>query len=1093
MILEDNFRIRAFSVFVLVMLFITAIYLLLVIPPQKKMRDLQMSKRLTEQKAFVSQRIKQSNQLYQEKIRHFISNQAISAAFAGGDKKRLKNEVQPFMAVLEIENPYFFIINFYKEDNSPFLLMQGMAEVDVPETGFSYVTLTNELQTSHFGYEFCGQGLYYKIVRPLFYQNQYIGCVEFGIRDIEIIEQLMKDFQIVPSAYFRKDEFYKINLDLPDWDYTTIEVFLTYYDDDDLFEEALSSNENLEDRVIIAGGKSYLFSNFGEFRDYADNLLGGLYAGVEVSDIQKTYRNFLKYQITGIALIVIIVLLIFYFFFGYFFEKIYDLKRTLDKKIAERSREIIDTNNQLNLIFNTTSNGMRLIDKDYNILRVNKAFSTMSGYTVEEAEGKKCYELFPSDKCHTPDCSLAKIMMGEEKVEFRSENTNKANVLVPTIQTSVPLRGSDGNIYGIIEDLKDLTELIKTEEALRQSEKEFSMFMDDLPLGVFIKDKDSRALYLNKYMDSVFDKANCLGNRPGDIFPAAIAKRVLREDALVLNGENVLVEEALQDKHGKERIYMTHKFLLSDSVKGKRIGGISIDITRRKEAEKQLNLLSSAVQFTPVCVVITNYEGEIEYVNHAFHTLTGYTFEEVAGKSINMLGSGLHEENFFKEMWDTIKSGNNWHGQVQNQRKNGELYWERLSISPVKDNEGEIRYFIAIKEDNTQQKEFEDRLNEAKEKALESDRLKTAFLTNFSHEIRTPMNAIVGLTELLVNNKIPNAEKLELKNNIQENSRILLKLINDIINISKIDAGLVQAEETECFLNQMLDGLLVEFETKLQIASNSNRKVILKKANPHNDFNIVADEKRLREVFSNLLENAIKFTPEGHIEFGYVLKDENTLLFYVKDTGVGIPEDKLDAVFERFKTADDTLTRTYGGTGLGLAISRSLVELMSGKIWVRSNPNKGSTFFFTLPYKISIEGIERERTTGKHPDMPELSGKTILVADGVNANYLLIEAALKKTHANVLWAKNGKEALEITKFKLVDLVIMDVELAGMSGIDALLEMKKVRQDLPVIMQTAFSIPEQIEKCIQAGCDGYILKPVNIRQLAEKISDFLKQG
>lgn len=1092
MILDNNFRTRSFFVFVAIMVTLGALYLLLIIPPQKRIRDVQIEGRMLELRNNVSQRILQSNELYREKIRHFISNQAIAAAFSEGDRALLKREVQPFMAILEMEQPYYFIINFYQADGTPLLLMQGMREISVPETGTLYVNLANEYQKSFFGYEIIGRGIYYKIVRPVFFENRYIGCIEFGIRDAEIIKQLRKDFNIIPAAYFRISEFSKINWENHDWDYISDSVIYTFYANRSLILQALKDAEAGREKIIFSDGKAYLFMNFGEFRDYGENLLGGLFCGVDVSDILSSYKKFLTYQLIGIIAIILVILAIFYIFFGFFFEKIYDLKRTLDKRIAERSKEIIDTNNQLNQIFNTTTNAMRMVDKDFNVLKVNQAFTTISGFSPEEVEGKKCYEVFPGEHCHSENCALSRILKGEEKVEYRSDNQNKNGHKIPLIQTAVPLRGNDGEIYGIIEDLKDLTELIRTEEALKQSEKDFSMFMDDLPLGVFIKDETSRALYLNNYMDSVFGKSNCLGKRPGDIFPSQIAKRVLREDDRVLKGEIVVVEEALQDKNGDNRVYMTHKFLLRDAKRGNRIGGISIDITKKIEAERMINLLSMAIENTPVCVVITNIDGDIEYANQAMEALTGYTYEEVAGENIRIFGSGLHEEDFFREMWETIKSGNDWKGQVQNRRKNGELYWERLSISPVKDLDGNIKHFIAIKEDNTQQKEFESQLNEAKDKAMESDRLKTAFLTNFSHEIRTPMNAILGLTEILINNKLNTEEKNEFSSNIRENSKALLKLIDDIIDISHIDAGLVELNENNCYINRVLDEVYETCRDKLDKSGRNGLKLSVKKANPLPDFSISVDEIRVKQVLNNLLENAIKFTEEGSIDFGYVFKDENTLLFFVKDTGPGIPEDKLDTIFERFQSVDETLTREHRGTGLGLAISKSIVGMMSGKIWVRSNPNQGSAFFFTIPLKLAAIETDLTSGMGKVPQLSELEGKTVLVADEIHANYLLIETALKKNSASVLWAKNGREALEeVTRSKSVDLVIMDVELPVLSGLDALIEIKKIKSTLPVIMQTAFSVPDQLEKCIQAGCDGYITKPINIKQLIDKMGDCLK--
>ena len=370
------------------------------------------------------------------------------------------------------------------------------------------------------------------------------------------------------------------------------------------------------------------------------------------------------------------------------------------------------------------------------------------------------------------------------------------------------------------------------------------------------------------------------------------------------------------------------------------------DISERIKSEKQLKLLSKAVDQSPITVVITNKEGDIEYVNPQFTEVTGYSSDEVIGKNPRLLQSGNQTKEFYKNLWETILAGNDWHGEFQNKKKDGDPYWESAVISSVMNTHGEIAYFFAVKEDITEKKKIVADLINAKEKAEESDRLKSAFLTNMSHEIRTPMNGIMGFSDLLREPNLSGELQQEYISAIEKSGARLLDVINDIIEISKIESGLINTAISETNINEQTEYIYNFFKPEVgQKGIEFSVKNVLK----YQDAIIKADGAKIEVILSHLLKNAIKFTHTGSIEFGYKKKGEY-LEFFVKDTGVGIQKEHVEIIFERFRQGNESLSRYYEGVGLGLTISKAYVKILGGKIWVESEVNKGSTFFFTIPY-----------------------------------------------------------------------------------------------------------------------------------------------
>lgn len=394
--------------------------------------------------------------------------------------------------------------------------------------------------------------------------------------------------------------------------------------------------------------------------------------------------------------------------------------------------------------------------------------------------------------------------------------------------------------------------------------------------------------------------------------------------------------------------------------------------------------------------------------------------------------------------------------------------------------------------DSTLRNKYIETLKNETQRAINSDKHKSSFLANMSHEIRTPMNSIIGFANLLSSPQVPDEHKVQFVQYIQSSGQILLNLIDDIIDVAKIEAGEIKLKQDICSPHKIIKELVSTFEGYKQ--GMGKESIQLQVKNTHNELTFKTDSFRVRQIMSNLISNAIKFTEKGSVTVSVEVIAERAVRFSVEDTGVGLTKEELNTIFERFKRTKNSESKNIAGTGLGLSISKNLVELLGGQMWVSSEPGVGTKFWFELPYIRIIENNSKSPalTSSSNKDSYNWSDRTFLIAEDDDNSYVLLKEILIKTGARLVRAINGKEVVEAVKFsEEIDLILMDIQMPYQNGFESTRQIKELNPHIPVIAQTALAMQGDKEKSILAGCDDYISKPIQPEKLLCKISQFLK--
>lgn len=493
---------------------------------------------------------------------------------------------------------------------------------------------------------------------------------------------------------------------------------------------------------------------------------------------------------------------------------------------------------------------------------------------------------------------------------------------------------------------------------------------------------------------------------------------------------------------------------------------------------------SKAFHTSPYGIALTRLsDGKIVEINKGVSKITGYTYNDVYDKSTLDLNFWQDADVRFKIIEELKLTGKVYERELQFRKKSGEQITAMLSSEVITINNEKC--MLSSFEDITPRKKYEAELIKAKEKAEENDKLKTAFMHNISHEIRTPMNAIVGFSTLLGEPDISHEDQVSFINNIQQSSNHLLSIITDIINISDIEAGTVKINISETNLNSKLKSIYNKF---LPSAIEKNLSLNYETSLDDKESIILTDSAKLVEILSNLISNALKFTEHGNVRFGYDI-EKNSIRFYVFDTGIGISANQHGKIFDRFYQVENKVSRRYDGTGLGLAICKSYAELLGGRIWLTSEKDTGSVFYFTIPF--SRTKLPEEKQIIDTEMFASPCDKTIIIAEDNEMNFYLIKMMLSGIGLNILHVWNGSEAVELCKKNPeVNLVLMDIKMPVMDGIEATSAIKKMRPDLPIIAQTAYALAGDSENLIAAGFNAYIAKPIKKEKLLSLLNSYL---
>ncbi len=768
------------------------------------------------------------------------------------------------------------------------------------------------------------------------------------------------------------------------------------------------------------------------------------------------------------------------------------ISQWLAKKMSEERLRLSEENLSMTLL--SIGDGVIATDIKGNVTRMNPVAEALTGYKLDEVKGQKLTAVFKIVNADT----RKKVNNPVDKVLETGKIIGLANhtVLIAKngkefqiADSAAPIRDINGKMHGVILVFSDVTEKYHHIKALTESESRFKAFFETVPGAVSITEVETgEYIDINPAFEKIsgYSREELIGKTSLEIniwVNVDDRKRFVSElsrNKLVTN-----MEAPFRTKSGRIiQGLMTAAFASFDGVP--RIVLIVNDISELHLARLSLNQSNTILTQLPVSVLITDTAFNIEYCNPATRLITAYSEDELEGKRIDFLIDADFFDSYSSEIKQQLSEGRVWNGEYLLHRADDSKIWISASISPVFDQKGQLTNYTIVQQDISQQKKLLEELTIAKEKAESGDRLKTAFMNNISHEIRTPLNSILGFSELLFDEQSFQLEDRDryLKM-VQQSSQRLINTITAYMDISLISSGNYQLHQRNFSLNPIFQMLRDRFAE-----SCPNDFVQLELSIPEEDVEVYGDTECVEKVMSHLIDNAIKFTPSGKVSFGYKLVPEGIKLF-VEDTGIGIDPRMQQQIFEFFVQENQANTRGHEGSGLGLAIVKGIVELSNGSIEIQSEKRKGTKIEVYLPSDIQNNTV---KTNLKSQSMQHNNQKSpvILIAEDEDTNFFVLDLFIRKSlHMKTVRAANGLEAVELFKSNPdIILVLMDIKMPVLDGISATKKIKAVKPDIPVIAITAYALSGDEHKLRMAGCDDYVSKPVQKKELLRKIENIL---
>ncbi len=780
----------------------------------------------------------------------------------------------------------------------------------------------------------------------------------------------------------------------------------------------------------------------------------------------------------------------------------------LDQTVARRTRELEAKEERFKLAVAGSTDGLWDWDLLTNKVYYATRFKELLGLKEEEM-GDDFFEF--EYRLHPDDLTPTKAALNRHierrtpyDVEYRLQLKNGAYRWFRARGQAIwDERGRAVRMAGSITDIHDQK---LAEAALEYEQFLLETLLTYLPDEIMFKDTEGRFLRVSAALSrrlGIENPKEMEGLSNFDFFPADYArKRLVQERDLMQNGIEMLRrEESLEGPNGKNLTMLTTKIPLRNR-KGKVIGtfGIAHDITDIKRAEERFRLV---VEATPNPILLVNPAGTIQLANWAAFQMFGYHLDVLIGMTLENLfsqHSGDVEIQNLRELLNHPRARLLYEPQeVNGVCQDGKLIPLEVRLIPVEIDDEQLVLISLF--DMTVHKQIDETLQRARLAAEQANEEKSRFLANMSHEIRTPLNAIIGISELLLDDS-PTPQQREFLTIVLESGESLLSIINDLIDISKIEAGKLELEAVPFDLRE-------EIGKVFRLLSSHNREkdlAITWEVHEAVPQTLIGDPVHLRQVLMNLVGNAIKFTPEGevHLEVTRETVDDEgrvTLLFEVRDTGIGIPAEHLERIFSRFVQADSSTTRQFGGSGLGLTITAGIVEAMQGQIWAESEEGHGSIFRFTLTLpvgnaweeKVASDSPETEVLPSERPALQMNATLRVLVAEDGRSNQRLVKALLEKWGHTVQIAENGRLAVERWRSEPFDLILMDVTMPEMDGLEAtgLIREEEAESDahIPIIAMTARVMQSDVKSCLDSGMDGYIAKPIHKQELDAALVKF----
>ncbi len=683
-------------------------------------------------------------------------------------------------------------------------------------------------------------------------------------------------------------------------------------------------------------------------------------------------------------------------------------------------------------------------------------------------------------------------------IEYRIITARKNEITV--VGSTIPITDSNGKVIEMVGSVRDITKEKKAAKKLKESEERFGITFELNPDPITITEiPTGKYVTVNHAFETEtgYTKEEIIGKTTTEfgLWVNANDRKNLYDLLKNNNGELKGFETIFKTKSGeKVSSLLSAKVIKIDDKQY--LLSIVKNIQKLNDnksiIENERKTLRTYIDIAQVIIVVLDTNGNVAMINKKGCEVLGYNKNDILGK--NWFNTFIPKKNLtrVKKVFNNllkkeIKITEFHDNPIINSKGEERLIaWHNAIITNEK---GIITGVLSSGDDVTDIRLQERELFEAKEKAMESDRLKSAFLANMSHEIRTPMNAILGFAQLLKEPDYSEKERLGFLNIILNSGNSLLELINDIIDVSTIEAGQLQLNLNKVNINKINNDIYDMFSLQAK-----DKNIELKLINTLSDEEaiVITDGLKLKQVLINIVGNAMKFTSEGYVKFGYEVKN-NILNYYIEDTGIGIAKKDQPYVFDRFRKIENIKNQQYKGTGLGLSISKAYIEHIGGQLFLTSEINKGTTFYFTLPFKNPKQSSLNKNinTMKKRQYAGSLTGKKLLIAEDDLYVVKFLEMALKPLKLNLLFVNNGKEAIETVKHdREIAMILMDIKMPLINGHEATRIIKKFRPELPIVAQTAFALSGDEEKAIESGCDDYIAKPINRKRLIALIEKFM---